>query len=133
MKIVIDNNVVISGVFFGGIPRQIIVEAVEHKISVFATVEIIEEYKEIVAEMINKKKGKLTTDILNPFITKLELIEPVTHTDICRDPDDNKFLSCAYDAKALYIVSGDKDLLDLKKIEGIEIVTAKKFYEKYVK
>lgn len=61
--------------------------------------------------MINKKKGKLTTYILNPFITKLELIEPVTHTDICRDPDDNKFLSCAYDAKALYIVSGDKDLL----------------------
>ncbi|MGP1612214.1 MAG: putative toxin-antitoxin system toxin component, PIN family [Catonella sp.] len=49
--------------------------------------------------------------MLNPFITKLELIEPVTHTDICRDPDDNKFLSCAYDTKALYIVSGDKDLL----------------------
>ncbi len=83
--------------------------------------------------MINKKKGKLTTDILNPFITKLELIEPVTHTDICRDPDDNKFLSCAYDAKALYIGSGVKDLLDLKKFEGIEIVTVKEFYEKYVK
>ena len=30
-------------------------------------------------------------------------------------------------------VSGDKDLLDLKKFEGIEIVTAKEFYEKYVK
>ena len=49
-----------------------------------------------------------------------------------RDPDDDKFLGCAKDAKALYIVSGDKDLLVLEKFENIEIITAKEFWEKYM-
>ena len=39
----------------------------------------------------------------------------------------------AYDAKALFIVSGDKDLLELEEFEGIEIITAKKFCELYLK
>lgn len=133
MRIVIDTNVVISGVFFGGAPRKIIVESTKNKMDVFATVEIIDEYKEIVAEMIQRKQGKLNADILKPFITELNLIETVTETDICRDKDDNKFLSCAYDAKALFIVSGDKDLLELEEFEGIEIITAKKFCELYLK
>ncbi len=41
MRIVIDTNVVISGVFFGGAPRKIIVESTKNKMDVFATVEII--------------------------------------------------------------------------------------------
>ena len=48
-----------------------------------------------------------------------------------RDPDDDKFLGCAKDAKALYIVSGDKDLLVLEKFEDVEIITAKAFWERY--
>ncbi len=61
-----------------------------------------------------------------------EIIEPVTHVEICRDPDDNKFLECAKDSHALYIVSGDKDLLVIKEYENIQIMTAKDFCEKYV-
>ena len=62
----------------------------------------------------------------------MEIIEPVTHVEICRDPDDNKFLECAKDSHALYIVSGDKDLLVIEKYENIQIVTAKTFFEKYL-
>ena len=61
----------------------------------------------------------------------MEIIEPVTHVEICRDPDDNKFLECAKDSHALYIVSGDKDLLVIEQFENIQIVTAKDFCEKY--
>ena len=45
----------------------------------------------------------------------------------CRDPHDDKYLACAADGDADYIVSGDRDLLDLKRFIGIPIVTARQF------
>ena len=47
--------------------------------------------------------------------------------ELCRDPDDDKFIECADDAKCVYIVSGDKGLLSLKKYKDIEIVTVADF------
>jgi putative PIN family toxin of toxin-antitoxin system len=132
MKIVIDTNVLISGVFFGGYPRKILSAIVDGILSATATTEIVEEYVEIVQEMIERKQGHLSLDILIPLIDKMEIIESVTHVSICRDPDDDKFIGCAKDANALYIVSGDKDLLVLKQFENIQIVTAKEFCERYM-
>ena len=132
MRIVIDTNVLISGVFFGGFPRKILSAVVGQKITACATAEIINEYEDIVQEMINRKQGHINRTILSPLIKAMEIIEPVTHVEICRDPDDNKFLECAKDSHALYIVSGDKDLLVIEKYENIQIVTAKTFFEKYL-
>ena len=132
MKIVIDTNVLISGVFFGGFPRKILSAVVSQKITACATAEIINEYEEIVQEMINRKQGHINRAILSPLIQAMEIIEPVTHIGICRDPDDNKFLECAKDSHALYIVSGDKDLLVIEQFGNIQIVTAKDFYGKYL-
>lgn len=70
--------------------------------------------------------------IRTPLINVMEIIEPVSPIEICRDPDDDKFLECAKDSRALYIVSGDKDLLVIKNYDNIEIVTAKEFCEKYL-
>ncbi len=132
MKIVIDTNVLISGVFFGGFPRKILSSIVDRIFTACATVEIIDEYKEIVQEMIDRKQGHMNTDILAPLIRTLEIIEPVSDVKISRDPDDDKFINCAKDAHALYIVSGDKDLLVLRQYENIQIITAKEFCEKYL-
>ena len=132
MRIVIDTNVLISGVFFGGFPRKILSAVVSQKITACATAEIINEYEEIVQEMINRKQGHINRAILSPLIQAMEIIEPVTHIGICRDPDDNKFLECAKDSHALYIVSGDNDLLIIEKFKNIQIVTAKDFCEKYL-
>ena len=131
MKIVVDTNVMISGIFFGANPQKVLRSIVSNEIVACATTEIIDEYKEIVERMIQKKQGHLNANILTPVLQKLELIEAKSIVDICRDPDDNKFLGCAKDAKALYIVSGDADLLDLENYEDIDIITAKEFCERY--
>ncbi len=131
MRIVIDTNVLISGVFFGGFPRKILSAVVGQKITACATAEIISEYEEIVHEMITKKQGHINKAILSPLIRTMEIIEPITHVEICRDPDDNKFLECAKDSHALYIISGDKDLLVIRQFGNIQIVTAKDFCQKY--
>jgi len=132
MKIVIDTNVLISGVFFGGFPRKILRSIVDRIFTACATVEIIDEYKEIVQEMIDRKQGHMNTDILAPIIRALEIIETASDVKISRDPDDDKFINCAKGAHALYIVSGDKDLLVLRQYENIQIITAKEFCEKYL-
>lgn len=132
MKIVVDTNVLISGVFFGGFPRKILSSIVGRKMTACATAEIINEYEEIVQEMIDRKQGHINRAILAPLISAMEIIEPVSHIKICRDPDDDKFLECAKDSHALYIVSGDKDLLVIKEYGQIQIVTAKDFCEKYL-
>ncbi len=61
----------------------------------------------------------------------MEIIQPESHIDICRDPDDNKFISCAKDGRCLYIVSGDKDLLTLKEYQQIRIVTVAEFFREF--
>ena len=132
MKIVVDTNVVISGIFFGGNPRKIIEAIVSGAINAYATAEIVDEYMEIIDSMIARKQGKLSTSILSPIFSSLKVIEGKSHITVCRDPDDDKFIECAVDAKAIYIVSGDNDLLDIEEYDGIQIVTAKEFCEKYL-
>ena len=59
MKIVIDTNVLISGVFFGGFPRKVLSSVVEKRITACATTEIIDEYEEIIQEMVERKQGHI--------------------------------------------------------------------------
>lgn len=132
MRIVIDTNVVISGTFFNGAPRRVLEAVVDKTVEACASVEIIGEYQEIVVEMIERKQGRLNRDLLAPLIAGMTMIETSSEIDACRDPDDNKFLECAVDSHAVYIVSGDKDLLVLEEYDGIEILTAAEFCKNYL-
>ena len=67
MRIVIDTNVLISGVFFGVFPREILRAVVCQKITACATTEIINEYEEIVQEMIDRKQRHINRTILGPL------------------------------------------------------------------
>lgn len=82
--------------------------------------------------MIDRKQGHFDKSILAPLIQSMEIIEPISDIKASRDPDDDKFIGCAKDAHALYIVSGDKDLLVLMQYGNIQIITAKMFCEKYL-
>ena len=82
--------------------------------------------------MIERKQGHFRRELFAVLLSKMELIESHSEVHLSRDPDDDKFIACASDAKALYIVSGDKDLLVLKRYQDIEIITAKEFCERYM-
>ena len=47
------------------------------------------------------------------------------------DPDDDKFIECAMECSAEFIISGDKHLLNMKKYEGIDIVNAATFLKSW--
>ena len=132
MKIVIDTNVLISAVFFGGNPRKIIEAVVGRKFHAYATTAIIEEYCDTVDEMVKRKQGSLNSHILSPIIAELHIIEAMSSVKASRDPDDDKFIECAIDAGAFYIISGDRDLLDVGEYQDVQIITAKEFCQKYL-
>lgn len=131
MTIVVDTNVFISGIFFGGAPWRVVNAVSKGSIQAAVTPEIVEEYIEVVDEMIARGQGNLRRDGLDSFLASLEFFMPKTKIAVCRDPDDDKFIGCAIDADALYIVSGDKDLLSLEFCKGVRMITAAEFCEIY--
>ena len=56
-----------------------------------------------------------------------EFINVTSSTTICRDPKDNFLLSLSKDGKATHLITGDKDLLDLKRFGRTQIITLKKY------
>ena len=133
MRILIDTNIIISGLFFHGLPKQLLAEFDYEKFSVCVNKSIVAEYTEQVDKKISNTKYRLDKDLREKFFKNLHSFKSVSDLKICRDPKDDKFINCAIDAKAVYIVSGDNDLLTLKNVAGIEIVTAREFYDKYIK
>ena len=131
MRVVLDTNVIISATFFGGLPLKILDAALDEKFVVCGNGEIVEEYLETASEMIAKRKGHINNAIFAQFIDTIEISAPVSSVKICRDPDDDKFINCAIDAKDIYIVSGDNDLFSVEKYVDIEILTVREFWERF--
>src|SRR6266487_2799286 len=67
-------------------------------------------------------------EIIEGFAELAKIVQPKKHlTVITADPDDDKFLECAAEGKATYIVSGNKHLYDLKAYKGIQIFKPAEF------
>lgn len=133
MRIVIDTNVLASAVFFGGKPYQLLQYIMESRVNVVASKEIVDEYEEIVLRLKQKYPAFNTKIPLQDLLARFEIIRVSSEVHASRDPDDDKFLSCAVDGKCLYIVSGDNDLLSIGSYEGIEILTVADFLNRLEK
>ncbi len=66
-------------------------------------------------------------DLVLSRLEEAEVVEPRERLEVCRDPNDNKFFECAIAARADYIVSEDKDILDVTAFQGIRTVSAAEF------
>ena len=109
MKIVLDTNVFISGVFFSGPPLEIIMAWLDKKFQIIISSEILNEYKRVGEELAYRYPEIEISQILESFAEKAILISaPCLPHTVCVDPDDDKFLACAAAGNADLIISGDK-------------------------
>ncbi len=134
MRIVLDTNVFISGIFFSGPPSQILKAWKDTKIQVVLSKEILLEYQ-MVGERLSAKYSEI--DIV-PIIDLLTIYGEVVDTkaisvSICEDPDDNKFIECAIAGNCKLVVSGDKHLLNISGFQEIEVLKPRKFIDVYLK
>ncbi len=125
MKIVLDTNVFISGIFWKGTSHKIVELWACRKIQIVITKSIFEEYIDVIKRF---DEGRTITRRWKAFVVEnSQIIEEKMQIKICRDPDDDKFLSCALLGEADYLVSGDDDLLSLKTIGTTKIVNPAQF------
>ncbi len=93
--------------------------------------DIVAEYLEVLRRpaLVRKFRAAGTRDLgaVLQFIAKASAVQPLAMVRVCRDPADDKFLAAALAGSARFIVSEDKDLLDLGSYEGIQIVSAGAF------
>lgn len=78
MRIVIDTNIVISAVFFGGNPRKILNSVLRKNAAAYATKEIVDEYDEIKLKMINVKHKIPKDNLFDQFVENLKIVETKT-------------------------------------------------------
>jgi len=128
-KIVIDTNVWVSAVFWGGKPRQVIEAWVDDKFRLVVTPAIRRELYQTVAKKAKVLKifPEYASEWLEVIDEKSILVRPKEKVEICRDSKDNMLLEAAVAGGADYLVAGDDDLLVLKTFEGAKIVTPAKF------
>ncbi|MFP4624385.1 MAG: putative toxin-antitoxin system toxin component, PIN family [Gemmatimonadota bacterium] len=133
MKVVLDTNVLLSGIFFGGTPGRILEEWQNGRFEVLVSRAILDEYVVASEKVARRYSGDDALPILSHLATRWRLVHAVPLREpVCRDPSDDKFLACARAAAADVIVSGDSDLLALGRWEGIAILSPRQFADAHL-
>ena len=132
MKVVIDTNVLMSGIFFKGPPYEILQLWKQKKLVFIISEEVFEEY----VRVGNELSKKLKSDDLDQIISLLSMNSVMVKQkklkeQICTDKDDDKFIACALGGNSGIIVSGDKHLLNQNGVFDLEIISPREFLITY--
>ena len=134
MKVILDTNVLISGIFFGGPPLQILKAWHGSNLELLVSYEILEEYVEVGERLMKKYPNVDPFPIIELIGLNATIVSAYPlERSVSKDPDDDKFLACATSGKGSHVISGDKHLLDVLNYQGIKIVSPRQFVDKYLK
>lgn len=128
LKVVLDTNIIISGLLFGGKPKKVLDLVIDKKIEGFISNFIISESSEVLRKKFSFSPEQIQkTELL--FKQSFSLIVPGFSLKIIKEkPADNRILEAAAAAHADYLISGDtKHILPLKKIRKTKIVSPEEF------
>jgi len=135
VKVILDTNVFISGMFFPeGIPRKILLAWKHRKFRIVVSPEILEEYKDTVEDLKERYSTSDALEFLELAMLNSEYCQSSGLAEkVCVDPDDDMFFACAIASKTKIIVSGDKHLLDVSGYHNINVLKPKQFIDQYLK
>jgi putative PIN family toxin of toxin-antitoxin system len=123
-RIVLDTNVLISAILFGGKPRKVLDLVISGSIDCTLSTAILDELKGVLERPKFGFSANACLHIIEELHGICDIISPSVSVDvISSDPDDNRILECAVEAHAHFIVSGDPHFLDLGKFKKIRILS----------
>src|SRR3989338_5494796 len=130
-RVVLDTNILISALLRSPTCSTIMEFLKVRSFSLVSSESLLNEFREV---LLDKKFTSLTDqEVRNlTIIIKINalIVNPTHKIQACRDPEDNKILEAAVSSNADFIVTGDKDLLTIKKIKNTIIITPKEFIHK---
>jgi len=129
IRAVYDCNVILSGIGWNGSARKCLKLAAERRVFLFVTDEILAEYESVIPETLAQEVPEVNPQPKLAWIkSKARLVEPSPlGKRRSRDAKDDVYLAAALGASAEYIVTCDKDLLDLDKPFGIQTLRPAEF------
>ncbi len=127
MRVVFDTNIFISAfVFPGGQAEQAVLKVLEGKDHLLISKDIIDEVLTVLARKFDHNAEALShTAVLLSEIA--EIVKPSVRIKVLKEPADNRILECAVSGRADIIVTGDKEMLNLKHYQGIKILSLRKY------
>jgi putative PIN family toxin of toxin-antitoxin system len=132
MKVILDTNVLVSGIFFKGPPNRIFQIWKKGHIDIVISHEILEEYRRVIQDVSTQFPHIDISNLFEMITLKAHFtLSLASHPQICDDPDDDKFFSAALASKTSIIISGDKHLLDKSGFSGITVLKPRKFLDLY--
>ncbi|MFK8020736.1 MAG: putative toxin-antitoxin system toxin component, PIN family [Pseudomonadales bacterium] len=133
MRIILDTNVLVSGIFFGGPPFQILNAWRNRTLQLVLSPEILEEYQRVAVILGEKYTNVDLHPILDLLTINSDIVAAPPLTEVVtNDPDDEMFIACAVASQTKLIVSGDKHLLDVDGYRGIQVLKPRLFVETYL-
>jgi uncharacterized protein len=129
MRAVLDTNVLISALFWGGTPRQVVDLAVSGHFQAVTSPELLAELTSVLADDFDVPQDKLDL-VLRDVLSYAEVVAVLEEPTIpVRDLADVKVLACALAGRADCIVTGDRDLLALPPLPEVQILTPRAFLD----
>jgi putative PIN family toxin of toxin-antitoxin system len=130
-RVIIDTNLWISFLLTSNYSKIDALLTADN-VTLLLSEELIEEFVSVAQRPKFKKYFSLDDleDLLTTLKTKAEFIAVNSTLSICRDPKDNFLLSLAKDGKASHLLTGDNDLLVLKKVGRTKILTISEYFSK---
>lgn len=127
-KIVLDTNVWISALLWGGKPAEIIKSAEEKRVSILMSEEIVAEITQVLTypklKNVYKAEGLQREDLIEAVLKIAKFVKVTKKLHVVEEHSaDDKFIECAQAANADYIVSGDKHLLKVACYKKTQIVS----------
>lgn len=127
--VVLDTNVLVSALGFGGPPLDALLRTFEDDVRLLASDETLNELERVMTYDGLPFTDTDRTQYVAIRRREADIVSPEYATDVVRDSDDNKFLDVALEGGGDYLVSGDDDLLVLDSFDGVEILSPDEFVE----
>lgn len=134
IRAVLDANVVVSGILSeNGTPGKILKAWHEDRFHLVVSPAILGEFRRVLEYPRIARRHRWPASQVREFLEDLASLairtsgEFTLPTIIAEDPSDGRYVECAIEGEANYIVSGDRHLLDLETYEGIEIISPRAF------
>ena len=132
-KVVLDTYILVSALFFEGELAAIVDLWKKGKIVPVLSKETFAEFKTVLEypkfSLTVQEIKVIVEEEMLPYFEITEVADNIR--DRCKDADDDKFIACGVAASADFIVSGDRDLLDMGKYKYIRIVSASAFLKMF--
>lgn len=132
-RVVLDTNILVSALLFRGEVSRLAGLWKNGKIVPLISQATFKEFRDVLAypkfSLTEKEIKTIIEDEILPFFEVVSVQEEISGS--CRDADDNKFLACAVSAAADYIVSGDKDLCDMRMYKSIKVIKVSDFLKMF--